>query len=176
MTYEWRDHPGFKPPTTLPADRAAAELERVRESNGGKLTPKDVVNEARPKTAVLHPCFEWKDAVAGELYREHQARNLIRAVRVVRDESPDSVPMFVHVKAESSRDQAYYQSAEVAVSNTDEWVAAVAGLEAKLTAAKRALDDLARIAGERGVPGAQALVVISKAFATIDHALDGLKH
>jgi len=175
MSHEWRDHPGFKPPADLSADTAAEELERIRQNGGGRLSARDVVSESKPKTAPLHGCFEWKDSVAGELYREHQARNLIRAVRVVLDDASTG-PAFVSVKRDEPNGRSYYQSAEVAIHNVDEWTAAVSGLEAKLSQAKKALDDLARIAGEHGRPEATVLVVIAKAFATIDNAIGSLRN
>ena len=49
----------------------------------GSLTPRLVVDAARDPGHPLHDRFEWDDAVAGEKYREHQARQLIRTVKVV---------------------------------------------------------------------------------------------
>ncbi|HET8661084.1 MAG TPA: hypothetical protein VFM55_19065 [Micromonosporaceae bacterium] len=48
----------------------------------GQLTPRIVVDEARDKKHPLHERFEWDDAVAGEKYREVQAAELIRSVRI----------------------------------------------------------------------------------------------
>lgn len=175
MAHEWREHPGFKPPAKLSADTAAQELDRIREQCGGKLMPRDVVAESKPKTAPLHHCFEWRDATAGELYREHQARNLIRSIRVVT-EGASTLPKFVHVRPQAKAEPAYYQDARTALESVDEWTAAVSGLEAKLSQAKKALDDLARIAGEHGRPEATVLVVIAKAFATIDNAIGSLRN
>jgi len=49
----------------------------------GILYPQLVVDEARPEGHPLHGRFEWDDAVAGEHHRRHQARQMIRSVRVV---------------------------------------------------------------------------------------------
>ncbi len=46
------------------------------------LTPRLVVDVAREATHPLHSRFEWDDAVAGEKYREVQAADLIRSVRI----------------------------------------------------------------------------------------------
>ncbi len=54
----------------------------MSKERGSTITATDVVNTARNPRSVLHTCFEWKDSVAGEKYRIHQARNLIRLVRV----------------------------------------------------------------------------------------------
>lgn len=47
-----------------------------------KLTPRLVVDEARDQGHPLHNRFEWDDAVAGEKYRQSQAAELIRSVKV----------------------------------------------------------------------------------------------
>ena len=47
-----------------------------------QLTPKLVVDEARSEEHPLHSRFEWDDAIAGEKYREVQAAELIRSVRI----------------------------------------------------------------------------------------------
>lgn len=48
----------------------------------GELTPKLVVDEARDETHPLHTRFEWDDAVAGEKWRQEQAHELIRTVKI----------------------------------------------------------------------------------------------
>lgn len=57
------------------------QLQGIYQANG-QLTPKLVVDEARDAEHPLHSRFEWDDAVAGERYREVQAAELIRSVRV----------------------------------------------------------------------------------------------
>ncbi|MGH3505160.1 MAG: hypothetical protein ACRDQA_30350 [Nocardioidaceae bacterium] len=49
----------------------------------GALTPALVVDEATPDDHPLHSRFEWDDSLAGPRYREVQARELIRSVRIV---------------------------------------------------------------------------------------------
>jgi hypothetical protein len=48
----------------------------------GRLTPPLVVEEASNPTHPLHDRFEWDDSIAGPKYRERQAADLIRSVRV----------------------------------------------------------------------------------------------
>jgi len=43
-----------------------------------KLSPKKVVNAARPKSSPIHDFFVWDNTEAGEKYREYQARALIK--------------------------------------------------------------------------------------------------
>ena len=78
--YEWAG--GCTASRLLSANDAGAELERIRQKNSG-LNAADVVEESRPEDAVLHGCFEWDDSKAGELYRQNQAQNIIRNIRVV---------------------------------------------------------------------------------------------
>jgi hypothetical protein len=77
------------------AQTAGAELDRIRRRDG-HIAPAVVVAESRPKKAPLHPAFEWRDAVAAERYREHQASQLVKVVRVItpppaRQASPTTV-------------------------------------------------------------------------------------
>lgn len=48
----------------------------------GVLTAPVVVGVARDPGHPLHDRFEWDDTIAGERFREHQARELIRSVRI----------------------------------------------------------------------------------------------
>lgn len=56
-------------------------LMQVRTERG-VLTPRTVLESARPVDSPLHHRFEWDDARAGEKYRLQQAHELIRVVRV----------------------------------------------------------------------------------------------
>ena len=87
------------------ADEAGDELARIYVEKG-ELTAPLVVDESRPEEAPLHPAFEWDDAVAAERHREHQARNIIRSVKVI---DKPSEPVYVHV----SSAQSYKPVAEV---------------------------------------------------------------
>lgn len=80
MVYEWK-MPGLY---NVPAQVAGEELDRIYQDRG-KLDAADVVDESRPEEAVLHPCFEWDDPKAAELYRQQQARNLINCIVTVVD-------------------------------------------------------------------------------------------
>jgi hypothetical protein len=58
----------------------------------GELTPALVVDEARPKSHPLHSRFEWNNTVAGERWRQAQAQELIRSVKVVYREPTEKEP------------------------------------------------------------------------------------
>lgn len=110
--YRWK--PGAGVPVR--ADVAGAELERIRAANEGVLRPADVVAESEPAEAPLHPAFEWDDERAADLYRQDQARQVIRSLRVVRagEEAADPQPVYLHVApADDPRGQQYLPTAEV---------------------------------------------------------------
>lgn len=58
-------------------------LEELEQANGDRLTPDEVVAEAKSKKSVLHDQFEWDDSKAAHQHRLDQARDLITSVRVV---------------------------------------------------------------------------------------------
>lgn len=62
------------------------QLQRIYDRRG-RLTPELVVEEARPADSPLHSHFEWDDSVAGEAWRRHQAHEMIRTQRVVRQDA-----------------------------------------------------------------------------------------
>lgn len=99
MVYAW------KWGAPVPAQAAGERLEAL-EREHGQITPKLVLDDARDEGALLHPCFEWDDETAAELYRERQAGFLIRnlTVRVEREDKPPlPVRAFVSVETEESR-------------------------------------------------------------------------
>lgn len=52
------------------------------------VTPKQMVDAARPKRSEIHGYFEWDDSVAGEQWRMQQARKMLGAIVIVY-ERPD---------------------------------------------------------------------------------------
>lgn len=116
MIYQW------KPKSSIPIDPQAAgeRLEALRVHNNGILTPRAVVDDARPEGAVLHDAFEWDDSVAAEKFREDQARYVLRSITVVMQvsepEAPKPMRAFVSVTQE---DQRSYTSVSVALSDAD---------------------------------------------------------
>jgi len=94
-------------------------LEGVR-SQFGELTPRTVVDSARPAESALHSRFEWDDVVAGEAWRREQAGALIRSVTVTYAEGklgPKDVRAFVSVRAGESPHSATYVPTGEALAN-----------------------------------------------------------
>lgn len=75
----------LKPGSRIKSAAAVVGSECERLEREGRLTAKDLVDESRPEDAPLHKEFEWRDNVAGELWREHQARHIISSVIVINE-------------------------------------------------------------------------------------------
>jgi hypothetical protein len=66
-----------------------AELEQVRQANGGLLKAESVVEFARNPDTELHHQFTWDDGEAAAQYRLMQARSVIRVcVSIISEEAP----------------------------------------------------------------------------------------
>lgn len=76
MVYHWKI--SLMP---VEAQTPGEELARIYNKYG-KLDPKNIVDESRAETALLHSCFEWDDEIAAEKYRETQAATIVRALTV----------------------------------------------------------------------------------------------
>lgn len=102
MIYKWKPQAGIQ----VDAQVAGERLEELRVRNNGQLTPRAVVDDARPEQAPLHPAFEWRDEVAAEKYREDQARYMLRQITVTLPEEDKERPpirAFVNVRVEDSQ-------------------------------------------------------------------------
>lgn len=94
-SYEWRN--GLKRRPECTAEEAAVELERIRKKQAGELNAKAVVEEARKKRHKFHSFFEWEDEIAGQRWREAQARTLIGGI-VVKFDDKNETRAFQHVE------------------------------------------------------------------------------
>lgn len=123
----------------ITAQIAGEELARIEQQHG-ELKPPTVVDEARPEDALLHPAFEWDDFTAAELHRQNQARHLIRAVQVVKEDcQPQSV--YIHVNKTCS-----YLPTETVLSRNDLYEDAYKAACSRIGEAQKALSELERLA------------------------------
>lgn len=113
MVYEWK-LPGIY---NVSAQKAGEELERIYTEHG-KIEPKDVVDESRSEDAVLHPCFEWRDDVAAEKYREEQARTICRNIVIVAQKDNDTQPTKIRAMFHV---QGSYHPTQVIVKQEDKY-------------------------------------------------------
>jgi len=78
VIYAWKGGGG-----KVAAQIVGEELERLEIKPGDYHKTKDVLEAARAPDSPLHPCFEWDDAEASELYRLQQCRNILRSIAVI---------------------------------------------------------------------------------------------
>lgn len=124
----------------IDAQTAGEELARISAQHGS-LIPATVVDESRPDDAPLHPVFEWDDAVAAELHRQHQADTLIQSVQVVRQKDELNEPVFVKVRSAGD-----YQPAEQVAKRLDLYEEAFCDACDRLGEAHVALKQLVAVA------------------------------
>lgn len=110
MVVSWKI-PGIYP---VEAQAACEELDRIYKKRG-KMEAADIVEESRPDDAVLHPCFEWRNDVAAELYREHQARGICRLL-VTTCESADKESVAVRAVVHAAKS---YRPIDVVLKSAD---------------------------------------------------------
>lgn len=65
------------------AQIAGEEIARVKSKNGGQISARQLWESQKAKRSKLHKAFEWDDEVAGAKYRDRQAGELIRSIKVV---------------------------------------------------------------------------------------------
>ena len=117
--------------------QVAGEVCAMLENSADGLSAKTLVNASRDKNAPLHDEFEWDDAVAGELYREGQARVLICNIVKVPTENVDSEPVRAFVKIYNAQSNGTYHNIQTVME--DDY------LRAQLfTAAQRDMDAFIR--------------------------------
>jgi hypothetical protein len=91
----------------MSASRWMAELRKLGRS--GALDAPAVVNAARDKDSALHACFTWDDSEAGQKWRLHEARNLIRVFssREMEKAEPDTRNVFVSLRSDRGEGNGY---------------------------------------------------------------------
>lgn len=96
----------------VPVEVVVGEFEKLPE-----VTAKNVVDAARPEESPLHREFEWDNSIAGEKWREEQARALIRHIVIVPDSKPDLEPVraYVNIYTETN----VYTPTEVILKHSD---------------------------------------------------------
>lgn len=110
MVYKWKSMPMESPP--VDPQVAGNRLERIRAKNGGRLTAKMIVEDARPRRSPLHPAFEWNDIEAAQKYREQQAREMVRSIVIVvsaetEEEAAKSIRAYVSVRPQGEHTRSY---------------------------------------------------------------------
>lgn len=126
---------------------SAAEVLKELERDG-RLFPADVVERARDEDSPLHSHFEWDNNEAADKYRLHQARALIRTVKlmVTVHDVPVSVSYYVR-DPEADAKQAGYRSVISLRSEEDTARAAIIDAMKRVSNAVRHAKELAAVLG-----------------------------
>lgn len=115
VRYGWR--PGSR--VNLDAQKVGETIEKLQKAQNSPLEPETIVAAAKDAKSILHPHFEWDDAVAAEAFRVDQARELVRSLTVDISRSnleTKNVRAFVNVEAGEERG---YVSTATAMSSED---------------------------------------------------------
>ena len=102
MVYEWKEASYI----TIDAAAAGEFLEALKTRHNGHLSPRAVVEAARPADSPIHAHFEWDDGVAAERYRQDQAGHMLRCL-IVRLPEHEAKPMRAYVNVAIAQDRSY---------------------------------------------------------------------
>lgn len=100
--YKWKSGARMRGSAQVAGEECARIMAR-----DGNLTPAALVDESRAEDAPLHDSFEWRDDVAAERYREHQAYGIIRALEIVVIENTGPVRAFIPNGVEEGHSTGY---------------------------------------------------------------------
>ena len=170
-SYKWRT--GTQT-AGIDADIAGKELRRLHDKHKG-LTAKIVLSDAKRSTSPLHDYFTWDNKKAGEAFRKHQARNLVRSIKIeVTGKAPASeYTRVIEIKEDGSKDKKY-KLTEIVVQSKTEFESAVTLLATKLSGAQRALDELREFATDTGDKDLALIAIAAQALATAHDAVNTL--
>ncbi len=103
----------------MSGEKYAAAL-RELTTNKGELTPQRVVKAAADPESPLHKAFDWDDTKAGRKWRIHQARQLIKSIRVVIETSEQTfkVPEYIRNPDKPAKKSGYIRTVTIATEET----------------------------------------------------------
>lgn len=105
-----------------PVDAQAAG-EHIEELDAihGKITAKILLDDSRPEDALLHPCYEWDDAVAAEKYRLDQSNKIIGNLVVIETTNvePPAEPVNAFITVEPVNKTAEWRPTIIALSQEE---------------------------------------------------------
>ncbi len=150
MVYKFR--PGYNAPVS--AQIVGEQLEQIRQRHDGTMTPANVIADAKSVASPLHDCFEWSNREAANLYREDQARRLIRSVDVIIEnlnngDQDKHQQAFVSVARPFMEGPAYTSTAE-ALSDEEMTEIVLSNARAQIRGWRRRYGHLAGIAADIG--------------------------
>ena len=128
----WRKGVGFF--SKADPNKVAKEVSDI----GDEATAQQIVDKARSEETELHKCFTWDDTAAAEKYRLYEARCMLSALVIVRDDAPKTetdVPLpEIRVFHKIDRNpNTGYKPLEVIVKHEDEYKALLAQAMREMT-------------------------------------------
>lgn len=119
---EWIPQSGFK--TKADANKVALEMESIGYNNSNdEFNTQEMVDFARNNpNSELHKLFEWNDTVAAEAYRNQQARDVIRFLKitVVDEETQEKEPTLIRYFISTGKHDGSYKKTEIVFKNATE--------------------------------------------------------
>ena len=119
---EWIPQSGFK--SKADANKVALEMESIGYNNSNdEFNTQEMVDFARNNpNSELHKLFEWNDTVAAEAYRNQQARDVIRFLKitVVDEETQKKEPTFIRYFISTGKHDGSYKKTEIVFKNATE--------------------------------------------------------
>lgn len=97
------------------------------EKRDGSVSARQVLREAKPEGAVLHPCFTWDDKKAADRWRLKESRDLIGDLRVIKatpktyqeNDGPKEVKIKAFIRVTEGNDAARYGGTWEAMARED---------------------------------------------------------
>lgn len=156
VIYGWRSGSRIN----LDPQAAGEAIERLTKRHNGVLEASDIVEAARPETSPLHDHFQWDDAAAAELYREDQARELVRSLTIdVSRSNLEARPIRAFVNVETGGERGYVPT-----------VTAMSSAELRLQVLARAWDELEAWRARHA-----ELTEMARIFSAIDETRPAIK-
>ncbi len=117
-------------------NKAYEEISSLKE-----ITPQNVVDLARNEDSVIHNDFEWNDTVAGEKYRNIQARQMIQNFVIVREDKEAEPVRALQISTTVNE----YKTVEIILRNEGEYQSLLKRALGELEAFKRRYQTLTEL-------------------------------
>lgn len=121
---EWIPQSGFQ--GKADAHKVAQEIESIGYNNSNdEFNTQEMVDFARNNpTSELHKLFEWSDTVAAELYRNQQAKDILRFIKItiIKQEEDATVkqPTLTRYFVNTGKRDGTYKKTEIVFQNASE--------------------------------------------------------
>ena len=119
---EWIPQSGFK--SKADAHKVALELESIGYNNANdEFKTQEIVNFARNNpTCEIHKLLEWDDTIAAEEYRNQQARDILRYLKItiVKDNTNEKQQTLVRYFVNTGKRDGTYKKTEVVFQKATE--------------------------------------------------------